>query len=131
MKKLIIIALLVAILAAAGLFLSLPNQVATDPEPTPNPEPPLGQVEPAPLNPLSIYAARQKEYDGRDLALGLVLDDNSAYTRYFATYKSGALTISGIMNVPKGGGPFPVIITNHGYIDPDVYTNGRGLKREQ
>ncbi len=35
------------------------------------------------------------------------------------------------MNVPKGEGPFPIIITNHGYIDPTYYTTGRGLKREQ
>lgn len=35
------------------------------------------------------------------------------------------------MNVPKGTSPFPVLILNHGYIDPKIYTNGRGLKREQ
>jgi dipeptidyl aminopeptidase/acylaminoacyl peptidase len=35
------------------------------------------------------------------------------------------------MNVPAGRGPFPVLILNHGYIDPDVYTTGRGLAREQ
>ena len=34
------------------------------------------------------------------------------------------------MNVPKGNGPFPVLIANHGYIDPAIYTNGRGLRRE-
>jgi dipeptidyl aminopeptidase/acylaminoacyl peptidase len=38
------------------------------------------------------------------------------------------------MNVPKGSPPadgFPLLILNHGYIDPAVYTNGRGLMREQ
>jgi dipeptidyl aminopeptidase/acylaminoacyl peptidase len=71
------------------------------------------------------------EPDGRDLQLGAVLDDQTAYTRYTITYKSGDLTISGIMNIPKGAGPFPLLLLNHGYIDPAVYTNGRGLKREQ
>lgn len=84
-----------------------------------------------PTNPLSIEAARARDYDGRDLMLGQALAETSAYTRYAITYKSGGLTISGIMNIPKGSGPFPVIITNHGYIDPNVYTTGRGLKREQ
>ncbi|MGH8826857.1 MAG: alpha/beta hydrolase family protein, partial [Jiangellaceae bacterium] len=56
---------------------------------------------------------------------------NDRYTRYFITYLSAGLTISGIMNVPVGDGPFPVLVLNHGYIDPDVYTNGRGLRREQ
>lgn len=72
-----------------------------------------------------------KKYDGRDLRLDRVLARNSAYTRYFVTYASGSLRISGILNVPTGAGPFPVLVLNHGYIDPAIYTNGRGLAREQ
>ncbi|MDP3964798.1 MAG: alpha/beta fold hydrolase [bacterium] len=82
-------------------------------------------------HPISIQALAELELTGRDLTLGQVLDDNSAYTRYYVTYKSGDLTISGIMNIPKGDGPFPVLVLNHGHIDTSVYTNGRGLKREQ
>jgi dipeptidyl aminopeptidase/acylaminoacyl peptidase len=92
---------------------------SSDPNPNPNP------------HPVSLPALMQKDIHGSDLTLGNVLDNNSAYTRYAITYKSGDLTISGIVNIPKGDGPFPVIITNHGYIDPAVYTIGRGLKREQ
>lgn len=83
------------------------------------------------INPVSLPALMQKQYDGRDLTLGRVLDDNEAYTRYYITYKSGDLAISGIMNIPKGTGPFPVLFLNHGHIDTAIYTNGRGLKREQ
>lgn len=79
----------------------------------------------------SIAALFKKQFDGRDLTLGKVLERYDAYTRYAITYRSGELTISGIMNVPKGNGPFPVLILNHGYIDPAIYTNGRGLRREQ
>lgn len=82
-------------------------------------------------HPVSLPALMKKEFDGRDLSKGQILDNNSAYTRYYIEYLSGELTISGIMNVPKGDGPWPVLILNHGYIDPAVYTNGRGLKREQ
>lgn len=83
------------------------------------------------LNPISLEAFSKKSFDGRDLKLGSVQSENANYTRYYITYKSGELTISGIMNVPKGEGPFPVVIMNHGYIDTSVYTNGRGLRREQ
>ncbi len=82
-------------------------------------------------DPVSLQALQQKEYDGRDLRVGPVQATTDAYTRSYITYKSGDLTISGIMNVPHGAGPFPVLFLNHGYIDPAVYTNGRGLKREQ
>lgn len=85
----------------------------------------------AELNPVSLPYIMQKEFDGRDLKLGKVLASNKYYTRYYITYKSGELKISGILNVPRGKGPFPVIITNHGYINTKYYTNGRGLKREQ
>jgi dipeptidyl aminopeptidase/acylaminoacyl peptidase len=81
--------------------------------------------------PVSLQALMVKQYDGRGLRVGRVLASTSAYTRHFVTYKSGRLTISGILNVPRGKGPFPVLVLAHGYIDPDIYTNGRGLMREQ
>jgi dipeptidyl aminopeptidase/acylaminoacyl peptidase len=80
---------------------------------------------------LSLIAFAEQEFKGSDFKVGRVLAENEAYTRYYITYKSGELTISGIMNVPKGEGPFPLLLLNHGHIDASIYTNGRGLKREQ
>lgn len=80
---------------------------------------------------LSLQAFSRKQFVGHNLTLGDIKASNEAYTQYFITYESGDLIISGIMNVPHGNGPFPVLILNHGYIDPAVYTNGRGLRREQ
>lgn len=80
---------------------------------------------------VSLEAFSRTAFDGRDLALGPVLASNDAYVRHYVTYRSGALRVSGVMNVPRGEGPFPLLVLNHGYIDPAVYTNGRGLKREQ
>ena len=85
----------------------------------------------AAINNVSLPYIFQEKYDGRNLKLVKVLSHNGTYTRYYITYMSGKLKISGIMNVPSGSGPFPVIITAHGFIDPRYYTNGRGLKREQ
>ncbi len=93
--------------------------------------PQISQVEIEDVHDVSIQALSEKDFDGRDLKLVRVLSDNESYTRHYITYKSGELTISGIMNIPKGKGPFPLLVLNHGYIDPAIYTNGRGLKREQ
>ncbi|MFC1568314.1 alpha/beta hydrolase family protein [Candidatus Margulisiibacteriota bacterium] len=79
----------------------------------------------------SLARFSAKKFNGRDFSVKKILAWKKNYTRYLITYKSGGLTISGIMNLPKGKGPFPVIIANHGYIAPSVYTVGRGLKREQ
>lgn len=85
--------------------------------------------------PYSVAALLDKEIPGSNFTIEQVLDENEVYTRYYITYVSDGLTISGIMNVPKATasdpGPWPVLFLNHGYIDTRVYTNGRGLKREQ
>jgi dipeptidyl aminopeptidase/acylaminoacyl peptidase len=104
--------------------------VATPPNAA-SPEAVAPKPTPDPPHPVSLLALMEKKYDGRGLRVGRALARHSEYTRYFVTYKSGKLTISGIMNVPAGDGPFPVLVLNHGYIDPAVYTNGRGLSREQ
>ncbi len=131
MKK-ILLGFIIIGLAAAG-WLLWPREEKQDvrvsvPEVAPVVE--LSEEVPS-YHAVSLPALMEKEFDGRDLKLGQVLAQNEVYTRYYISYKSGALTISGIMNIPKGDGPFPVLILNHGYIDPAIYTNGRGLKREQ
>jgi dipeptidyl aminopeptidase/acylaminoacyl peptidase len=73
----------------------------------------------------------RKRYDGRGLRVGRVLATTDRYVRHFVSYRSGDLRISGILNVPRGTGPFPVLVLLHGYIDPDVYVTGQGLMREQ
>ena len=85
---------------------------------------------PSPVG-LSIERLFDKPFDGRDFTVGAVLERHAAYTRHSITYRSGEFSISGIMNLPVGDGPFPVLILNHGYIDTSVYTSGRGLRREQ
>ncbi|CAB4938697.1 unannotated protein [freshwater metagenome] len=79
----------------------------------------------------SIPAAIAETYDGRDLRIRKDIGATSAYTRHAITYESGDLTISGIMNKPRGKGPFPVVVLAHGYIDPAVYVTGQGFRREQ
>jgi dipeptidyl aminopeptidase/acylaminoacyl peptidase len=91
-------------------------------------------AEPSPtetFDPISLPALMQSEIIGSSLALGDPIGSTANYTRYPVTYKANEFTISGIMNIPKGDGPFPTLVLGHGYIDPAIYTSGRGLKREQ
>lgn len=68
---------------------------------------------------------------GTGLALEKILQKNDAYVQHAIHYVSNGLEISGILNIPEGAGPFPLLIFNHGHIAPSIYTRGRGLKREQ
>ncbi len=126
MKKIFFIIITISIIGIAYwlVFVIQPSPTLEKPE-----EIAIGEIEKleSPNLPELFY----KEFNGHNLQLGEVLADNDIYTRYYITYQSDDLKISGIMNVPIGTGPFPVLILNHGYIDPEIYTNGRGLKREQ
>lgn len=83
------------------------------------------------FNAVSLPALMQTEIVGSDLVLGRKIGTTSKYTRYEVTYQANEFKISGIMNIPNGDGPFPTLVLGHGYIDPAIYTTGRGLKREQ
>jgi len=127
------------ILATTGLFvlsactpkIAQAPGVTSDQTKTDRPAAEVKPTSPLPPHPLSLPAYAEREFIGKDLELGAVLSQTDAYTRHYITYRSEGLKISGIMNIPHGQGPFPVLFLNHGFIDPAVYTNGRGLKREQ
>ena len=76
-----------------------------------------------------MQALINKKYDGRNLKLGRLLADYGAYKRYMITYRGDGLTISGVMNVPDGKGPFQSWCSTMG-IDPDTYFPGQGMPRE-
>ncbi|EKE18686.1 MAG: peptidase S9 prolyl oligopeptidase active site protein [uncultured bacterium] len=133
MKK--IIYPIIIILGISALFLTLFLKKEVDqaaPSATEkSTEQKSSQSEKSALTKDSIPTMAEKEFQGSDLKLVKVLSKNETYTRYSITYMSEGFKISGIMNVPVGEGPFPVLILNHGYIEPENYTNGQGLKREQ
>jgi dipeptidyl aminopeptidase/acylaminoacyl peptidase len=51
------------------------------------------------------------------------------YTGYLIDYPSDGLTITGVMQIPKGDGPFPVVVMNHGFFPRSVYHSGDGTDR--
>jgi dipeptidyl aminopeptidase/acylaminoacyl peptidase len=104
-----------------------PSSMSAPPSATPTPKPTRTAKPP---HPISVQALINKKFDGRNLKLGRLLGDYGAYKRYIITYRGDGLTISGVMNVPDGKGPFPVLVLNHGYIDPDTYFPGQGMPRE-
>ena len=118
--------------APSPTVLSTPTPSSAAPTPTPT-QTPTRTVTPKPRpnpHPISVQALIERSYDGRDLRLGRRLDAPGPYKRYIVTYRGDGERISGVMNVPNGKGPFPLLVLNHGYIDPDVYVAGQGMARE-
>jgi dienelactone hydrolase len=79
---------------------------------------------PSPMDEYTIPGLRAREYPGGTINVREVLTYTEVFTRYYIDYPSDDLTITGIMQIPQGQGPFPVIILNHGYISASRYWSG-------
>ena len=92
-----------------------------------------------PVRPVSVLGLAEQRHRGDRLHLGAVRERTPAYTSYDVTYRSRtttrrgeeSYTISGVLNIPRGRGPFPAIVLAHGYIDPAIYVRGQGMTRER
>lgn len=79
---------------------------------TPTPDPYAG---------LTISDLTARSYGDGEFSVVSTLGASQAFTRELISYTSDGLDIAGFMNIPRGEGPFPVIITLHGYVEPARY----------
>ena len=135
-RKILILTLL---LAACGVQPAVPTSFAPGvavrtftPSPSQTPFPSL-TPSPSPLPflmyPYTVDGMRERIYPGGIINLRTRLGLTDSYTRYLIDYPSDGLTITGILQVPPGDGPFPVILLNHGYFNRWEYTSGDGTDR--
>jgi dipeptidyl aminopeptidase/acylaminoacyl peptidase len=102
-----------SLLTAPPVVLTQPTTVistATVVTPTPLPTPTL-----APFEQYTIDYLRRRTYGGGNIQVLEKLAENDFFISYSIRYPSDGLNIYGFMNIPKGPGPFPVIISIHGY----------------
>jgi uncharacterized protein len=76
---------------------------------------PLPTATLAPFEQYTIDYLRGRAYGGGNIQILEKLAENDSFTSYSIRYPSEGLNIYGFMNVPKGPGPFPVIVSIHGY----------------
>ncbi len=75
---------------------------------------------------LAVDSLRARRYGGGAIKVTRVLADTEAFQRVLFEYPSDGLRITGMMNIPRGNGPFPVVILDHGYFKPAEYKSGDG-----
>ncbi|MCI0610021.1 MAG: alpha/beta fold hydrolase, partial [Anaerolineae bacterium] len=92
---------------------------------TPSPTPTIEEW----ISSFTIDGLRQHDYQSGEIHIREMLDENDKYTRYLIDYPSDGLTITGVMQIPAGAGPFPVILMNHGFFSRSVYSSGDGTDR--
>jgi dipeptidyl aminopeptidase/acylaminoacyl peptidase len=91
---------------------------------TPTPAPPTATPTPDPVAGLTIPDLRARSYGEGEITIGEVWASGTGYTSYRISYPAEGLRLTGLLHVPDGSGPFPVIIANRGYIAPERYQPG-------
>lgn len=84
-----------------------------------------------PFNLFSLPALIDHRYDGRGLRVGPAADAGATWTEHRVSYRSGDLTITGQLTVPKRRGRHPVVVVAHGYQDPATYRSDEELVAER
>ncbi len=93
---------------------------------TPSPTPTIEEL----IFPYTLAGLRQHHFQHGKIHIRSTLEDeNQFYTSYLIDYPSDGLTITGVMQIPVGEGPFPVIVMNHGFFSRSAYHSGDGTDR--
>lgn len=72
-----------------------------------------------------------KKYQAKDSQVirEKVLEESKQYSSYLISFIFSGKKVTGMMNVPFGDGPFPVIVMFRGYVDPENYKTGIGTEK--
>jgi dienelactone hydrolase len=130
---------LIVIAACQPVPATLPTRLPTVQtpvkSPTPSPIPTITlTASPTPtieesIFPFTIAGLRQHDFKSGSIHIRSTLDENDKFTTYLIDYPSDGLVITGVMQIPVGEGPFPVILMNHGFFSRSVYNSGDGTDR--
>ena len=130
----------IIIVACQPLSPSLPSPTPLAPDViletiTPSPIPPITRTpSPTPtieelIFPFTLDGLRQHDFQSGSVHVRSIMDENEKFITYLIDYPSDGLTITGVMQIPVGEGPFPVILMNHGFFSRSVYSSGDGTDR--
>ncbi len=93
---------------------------------------PISQIKPTPLLKYTIENLSTSAFKSSIIEIGKILKDDPKYTSFEYTMKfspdfsENLKTTSGMINIPKGTGLFPVIVMYRGYVDQKQYVIGEG-----
>ena len=95
-----------------------------------NSRPKKGQ---ASLFPYSITAFSDRSYQKSDITIEQQVPANGNFTSFIVSFTSDGLKEYALMNIPDGNKPangFPVLILDHGYVQPNTYDTVNSYKSE-
>lgn len=107
---------------------AIPSTATATVTPTATTEPTVTLVPPTPtpdvVAGLTIPDLRARQFGAGAITVGEVWNRGEGYTSYRISYPVEELRLTGLLHVPDGDGPFPVIIANRGTIAREIYQPG-------
>ena len=82
-----------------------------------------------PFNKYTFTNLKKRRFENGQITLGRVLDDENKFTSQMFYYQSDGKKVSGLLNVPKERGEYPVIVMLRGFVPKENYATGIGTKR--
>ena len=81
------------------------------------------------LKKYSIPNLKKSEFLGNDILIDELVKDESTYSTYLYYSFDNKRKISGLINIPKQSGNYPIAILIRGYVDKETYSSGIGTQR--
>ncbi len=115
----------------AGAVAALATGCTADPRPGLSPVPDPAEALPPVRHPYSLPALMRATFASTAPDRRELIGATDTWRKYLVMYPSADLDISGVLYVPRAGGPFPAVVLAHGYNRPAEYVSGHGMEREQ
>lgn len=81
-----------------------------------------------PLDKYTYESLRKKIFKPSEITFGKVLNDGKDFTSYIFYFNVDGKKVSGMANIPKARGSYPVIVMCRGFVEQKKYTIGEGTK---
>lgn len=122
MRKLIVIVSLIFLAAVAGgyVFLIGNNKIIS----------PLGsRLIEKPLDKYTFARLKETKFSESPITFGKMIKDGNTFMSYVFYFNIEGKKASGLANIPKNQGTYPIIVMFRGYVPKEKYSIGEGTKR--
>lgn len=82
-----------------------------------------------PLEKYTFENLKKKQFLASAITLGRILEDQNTFISQVFYYTSEGKKVSGLINVPKKSGIYPVVVMFRGFVPIEKYSTGIGTKR--
>ncbi len=127
--------ILLSVVIGETLYVLQTPQVITPTPPAPPTPTPTATPVPKPLLAYTFENLKNTQFPTSTITLGSVVSENksSVARKFYYTVpetpgSASMIQVSGLMNVPKKAGRYPVIVMFRGYVSPEVFQPGTGTQ---